>query len=150
MNTRPLERVHRRPVSRATEEEDINGKDGRRQKSRLTSWRVCPWRSFETLGERKRGRHPAAPRALSDQERDRPQQMRDQLTAIRGQLVGGCQLERQKISRQDTHYRETDGNQKHCRHPTPLRFLQLTRLAKDQGLWMVCAGKCGDSLTSFG
>lgn len=49
----------------------------------------------------------------------------------------GCQLGDGIAARRDTHYRgsgESDGSQKHAAIPTPLRLLQLARLAKDQGL----------------
>jgi hypothetical protein len=42
-------------------------------------------------------------------------------------------------SRQDTHYRRTDGSAETRRRPTPLRLLHLTRLAKGQGL---LKGRC--------
>ena len=37
-------------------------------------------------------------------------------------------------------FRKSRRKSERRRHPTPLRLLQLTRQAKDQGLWTVCVG----------
>lgn len=60
MHTRPLERAHRRPVSQATEEVDINGRVV--PSGQIDNCRVSPWRLSETLEENFAARHPAAPR----------------------------------------------------------------------------------------
>jgi hypothetical protein len=112
---------------------------------------LCPGRQRKKIWTRRtlvrswgtrRGRHTlhALPRALSDQERHRHRRHE------RGELTGSEDVERmmptsglETASRQDTHYRRTDGSAETRRRPTPLRLLHLTRLAKGQGL---LEGRC--------
>lgn len=102
------------------------------------SWTVLPWQWIETLGRWTRHTHPAAPHALSDQEKDGRRQERYRLTArrsgrrVRGLLVG--QKEDGEARRSSAHHRGTDERPAR-RHATPLRLLQRPRRAKHQGLW---------------
>jgi hypothetical protein len=127
-----------------------------RQRKKIWTRRTLVRRGRLTAGEfrlgdrskrwgTRRGRHTlhALPRALSDQERHRHRRHE------RGELTGSEDVERmmptnglETASRQDTHYRRTDGSAETRRRPTPLRLLHLTRLAKGQGL---LKGRCAEN-----
>lgn len=89
--------------------------------------------------ENRRGTHPAAPHARSDQEKDGRRLERYPLTATQELTLVGCRVGQDEGRwKQHAYYKRTDESQTR-RHATPLRLLQLPRLAKDQGLWTVVA-----------
>jgi hypothetical protein len=114
-------------------------KEGRRPLRPTDSRRVSPWRWFETLGNETR-QTTLYFRAPCQIRRDTHGTSATSLRRSWNVRKDDCQRDSMKATtRQDTHYRRTDGSAETRRHPRPLRLLHLTRLAKGQGLRRVVA-----------